>query len=304
MSLHVVDAGLYSLLVGSGRRTCRHLGVPVGGAADRLAHTLGNALVGNAADAAALEVTLAGPTVEARQTTACVVFGAPFDCNINGTGIAAGTTFTLQPGDRLRIGGTRQGCRGYLCIAGGFQAPEILGSQSTLEPLQSGDELRCRPSRTQSRFLPFCQVLPESPVTLRVFDGPQHDWFTDTSFFTQTYEVAAASNRMGLRLNGRPLVRRLGELVSEAVAPGAVQVTNDGLPVALGVDGQTIGGYPKIAHVVRADLDQLGQLRPGHFVRFVRVSVAEAEAAAQLRAEFLAHWLTSIRIAERQPEFS
>ena len=106
---------------------------------------------------------------------------------------------------------------------------------------------------------------------------------------------------MGLRLKGTPLRRKPGELVSEAVAPGAVQVTNDGLPIVLGVDGQTIGGYPKVAHVIRADLDSLGQLRPGDRVQFVRVSHEEAEVAARERETFLREWLTRLRIAERQP---
>ena len=89
--------------------------------------------------------------------------------------------------------------------------------------------------------------------------------------------------------------------MSEAVAPGAVQVTNDGLPIVLGVDGQTIGGYPKVAHVVRADLDLLAQLRPGERVRFVRVSPVEAEHAAHERTVFLREWLSRLRVAERQP---
>jgi allophanate hydrolase subunit 2 len=139
------------------------------------------------------------------------------------------------------------------------------------------------------------------PLPLRALDGPQRDWFADGRFFAQTYEVSVASNRMGLRLKGDPLARRPGELVSEAVAPGAVQVANDGLPIVLGVDGQTIGGYPKVAHVVRADLDLLAQLRPGDRVRFVRVSLEQAEAAARERTAFLRQWLTRLRIAERQP---
>jgi allophanate hydrolase subunit 2 len=100
---------------------------------------------------------------------------------------------------------------------------------------------------------------------------------------------------MVLRLKGEPLARRAGELVSEAVAPGAVQVTNDGMPVVLGVDGQTIGGYPKVAHVIRADLDRLAQLRPGEEVRFQQVSMDEAEAAARARAAWLADWLLRLR---------
>jgi allophanate hydrolase subunit 2 len=134
-----------------------------------------------------------------------------------------------------------------------------------------------------------------------VLDGPQRDWFTDGGFFTQLYEVTPASNRMGLRLAGEPLFRKPGELISEAVAPGAVQVTNDGRPVVLGADGQTIGGYPKIAHVIRADLDSLAQLRPGDRVRFVRVMPADAEAAAAERTAELRAWLARLRVAERQP---
>ncbi|MBN9118419.1 MAG: biotin-dependent carboxyltransferase family protein, partial [Planctomycetes bacterium] len=203
----------------------------------------------------------------------------------------------------------------YLCVAGGFDTPEVLGSRSALEAVRAGETLTCAASRTESRRLPFCVGRPNplSPSRtakgdrglgpLLVLDGPQRDWFTDDAFFAQTYEVSAASNRMGLRLKGAPLARKSGELVSEAVAPGAVQITNDGLPIVLGVDGQTIGGYPKVAHVIRADLDALAQLRPGERVRFVRVTPEEAETAARERARFLREWLTRLRIAERRPVF-
>jgi biotin-dependent carboxylase-like uncharacterized protein len=305
MSLVVREAGLQSLLVDFGRARSRSLGVPVGGAADRAALALGNALVGNEPAAVAVEVAFAGPTLEALHPAACVIFGAPFQSTVNGNLIRAGSTFTLEPGDVLRVGGTSTGVRAYLCVASGFDAPEVLGSRSGLEPLRAGDTLACPPSRTEPRSLPFVWVAEESgwPVTwiLRTFDGPQRDWFTDDTFFTQEYEVSVASDRMGLRLKGTPLSRKPGELVSEAVAPGAVQVTSDGLPVVLGVDGQTIGGYPKIAHLIRADLDLLAQRRPGARVQFVRVTAEEAEEAAKARAAFLREWLTRLRIAERQP---
>jgi 5-oxoprolinase (ATP-hydrolysing) subunit C len=293
MCLTVLDPGPYSLLVDLGRPSSRSLGVPVGGAADRAALALGNALVGNPPDAVALELTLAGPTLRAEHPTACVVFGAPFTFSV-----PAGTTFQLQPGDVLKIGGTPEGVRGYLCVAGGFNTPTILGSRSALEPLRPGDALDCAPSSTTpGRSLPFTTSPPHHPTTLRVLDGPQADWFPDGLFFEQTYAVTPASNRMGLRLSGEPLIRQPGELVSEPVAPGAVQVTNDGLPVVLGVDGQTIGGYPKVAHVIRADLDRLAQLRPGTAVRFQRVTPDEAEAAARERAAWLREWLTRLAVA-------
>jgi antagonist of KipI len=302
--LRVREPGLFSLLVDLGRPHSRHLGVPLGGAADRTALAFANALVGNRPNAVALELALAGPTLEALHPTACVVFGSPFQCSIDSREIPAGTTFTLESGEVLRVGGTAHGVRGYLCVAGGFSSPEVLGSCSALEPLRGGEELVCRASRTESRSLPAeAYGLPAGVTCLRVFDGPQQDWFASELFFTQEYEVTPASNRMGLRLKGLPLSRRAGELISEAVAPGAVQVTNDGLPVVLGVDGQTIGGYPKIAHVIRADLDLLAQLRMGVRVRFARVTPEQAEAAAKDRAAFLKLWLTRLQLAERQPVF-
>jgi 5-oxoprolinase (ATP-hydrolysing) subunit C len=308
MSLIVRESGLMSLLVDGGRPRSRSLGIPLGGAADRSAIALGNALVGNPLGTLALEVTLVGPTLTAIQPAACVVFGASFKLTIDGTPIASGTTFTLEQGKSLRVGATATAVRGYLCVAGGFESRVILDSRSGLEPVKTGDELICRASRIDSRAIPFHtsegeQPAQRNPSELRVLDGPQRDWFTDESFFAQVFEVSPESNRMGLRLRGVPLVRRPGELLSEAVAPGAVQITNDGLPIVLGVDGQTIGGYPKIAHVVRADLDQLAQLRPGDSVRFTRVSPDEAEMAARIRAAFLKKWLTRLNIADRQPHF-
>src|SRR5205823_3098558 len=97
----------------------------------------------------------------------------------------------------------------------------------------------------------------DGPVTLRALPGPQADWFDLAEFFGPAFTVNPASNRMGLRLTGQPLKRKPGELVSEPVAPGAVQVVNDGQCIVLGVDGQTIGGYPKVAHVIAADSDKL-----------------------------------------------
>lgn len=303
MSLRVIHPGVLSLLVDAGRTRWRSLGVPVGGAADRAALALGNALVGNPPDALALEFTLAGPTVEAVHPAACAVFGAPFTSTINGKpGPAAGTTFTLEPGDVLKIGGTSSGVRGYLCVAGGFEAEEVLGSRSSLEPLPAGEVLNCPASHCEPRGLGFASFGDHSQE-LHVLDGPQRDWFDD-AFFTHLYEVTSASNRMGLRLKGQPLARKPGELASEAVAPGAIQITNDGLPVVLGVDGQTIGGYPKIAHVIRADLDRLAQLRPGDRVRFVRVNETDADQRAQERTESIRGWLARLRAADRTPVFT
>ena len=295
MSLRVESPGLYSLPVDLGRPGWRSLGVPAGGAADRAAHALANALVGNRPDAVTLEFTLAGPTLTADAPTACVVFGAPFDLAIDGRKPpTAGTTFTLHAGETLRVGGTPVGVRGYLAVRGGFTTPPVMGSHSALDPLRAGDVLACAASTVAGRALPFVSLHDFGDGTLRVIAGAQADWFAPGSLEAGRSTVAPASNRMGVRLLGEPLRRvegRVGaEMASEPVAAGAVQVANDGRPIVLGVDGQTIGGYPRPAHVIRADLDRLAQLRPGNAVRFRIVTVAEAEQAARDAAAELAGW--------------
>jgi 5-oxoprolinase (ATP-hydrolysing) subunit C len=309
MSLRVLSPGTFSLIVDAGRLTTRGLGIPVGGPADRMSLALGNALIGNSPFTSALEITLTGPTLLAEADVGLCVFGSPFRIDRDGEPVEPNFTFTLGNGQTLHVGGTPTGCRAYLCVPGGFRGPEVLGSRTGLEPVKADDVLACEPSHLPGRGLsagPWQQV--SEPVglalrfgdlgPLRVLPGPQADWFDD-AFFSHTYRVTPASNRMGVRLDGPTLELPKRELVSEPVAPGAIQITNDGRPIVLGVDGQTIGGYPKIAHVVAADLDRVGQLRPGDEVRFVRVSEKEAEAAAAERRAMVRTWLRRIAMATR-----
>jgi 5-oxoprolinase (ATP-hydrolysing) subunit C len=295
MSLRVVEPGLYTLVVDRGRPRSRSLGVPLGGAADRTSLALGNALLGNPPDAAALEISLAGPTLQATIEVACVLYGAPFDLGTDRRSPSTGKTFTLGPGETLRIGGAREGMRAYLCVRGGLQTSRILDSRSALAPLKAGDELPCEGGRTPARFLRLPPTPDDEPGVLRYLEGPQHDWFNLDSFEAPEYRVRPESNRMGLRLAGPPVPLPSRELVSEPVCPGAVQVTRDGQCIVLGVDGQTIGGYPKVAQVVAADLDRLGQLRPGEQLRFRRVSLPEAEELYARRRAWLRGLLTRAR---------
>ena len=290
MPLRILSPGLFSLPVGPPRPGRRALGIPPGGPADRASFALGNALVGNAPDAPALELTLLGPTLQAEITVGAVVFGAPFALSRNGVPIPANHTFTLNPGDELRIGGTPAGCRAYLCVPGGFALPPVPN------PVATGDVLFCAERALPGRSIPPFDDFA-SPAELRVLPGPQRDWFPDDAFFTRLWTVSEASNRMGVRLVGEPIPKRAGELASEPVAAGAVQITNDGRPVVLGVDGQTIGGYPKVAHVIRADLDRVGQLRPGGTVRFVLTTPEAAEALNQVRWAELRRWFLRLSVA-------
>ncbi len=307
--LKLLTPGLCTLVVDHGRPTTRSLGVAVGGAADRSSLALGNGLVGNPPTAAALEITLAGPTLQATSPLACVLFGAPFEIATDRRPLIAGTTFTLRPDETLRIGGTPRGLRAYLCVRGGLLTPLVLGSRSSLEPLRAGAELPCRTGAIAGRSLhlvpdgdllrEYLAGLAQPPLRLRALAGAQADWFAQEQFFGGPhFSVTSSSDRMGLRLLGQPLRVPPRELVSEPVCPGAVQVTRDGQCLVLGVDGQTIGGYPKVGQVIAADLDLLGQVRPGDRVWFERLEVEEAEGLYCKRQLALKEWLMRLREGE------
>jgi antagonist of KipI len=190
--------------------------------------------------------------------------------------------------------------RGYFCVRGGLHTPAVLGSRSALEPLAAGAELPCQPGRIHARYVHDNVIGESADGTLRVLPGPQADWCRAPDFFDRhsAFAVTPASDRMGVRLQGEPVPLPVRELVSEPVCPGTVQVTPDGQCILLGVDGQTIGGYPKIAQVISADLDQVGQLRPGDRVRFQRVEMDEAERVYRERQALLHEWVTRLRTAE------
>jgi 5-oxoprolinase (ATP-hydrolysing) subunit C len=298
MSLRVLEPGLHTLLVDFGRSRSRSLGVPIGGAADRFALAIGNALVGNQADACALEISLMGPMLRAECDLACVVYGAPFDFKSDRQELRPSTTFTLHAGEEIKIGGTAKEMRSYFCVAGGLQSRLVLGSRSGLHPLKAGVELGCVSGTIRQRFIANKFEWNREPHLLRVTDGPQAAWFHPDELFSQEFVVLPASNRMGLRLSSEPLTRPERELTSEAVCPGSVQVTRDGQCIVIGVDGQTIGGYPKIAQVISVDLDKLGQLRPDDRIRFAPVTLPEAERLYRWKKNELNEWLTRLRTAE------
>jgi antagonist of KipI len=279
--------------------------VPVGGAADRAALALGNGLVGNPPDAPALEISLAGPTLTSDHTLACVLFGAPFDLSSDRQTLKAGTTFMLEPCETLHIGGTPRGMRAYLCIHGGLDGRLVLGGRSAIAPVRAGDELPCSPGAIGRRFLgrqivEQCWSGRPPTAVLRVLPGAQAVWFPEDAVLgpATQFHVTPASNRMGIRLDGQSLPFPQRDMVSEPVCPGSVQVTRDGQCIILGVDGQTIGGYPKVAQVISADLDTLGQLRPGDRVCFQSVTLEEAETLHRRRQAVLRTWLTRLRTAE------
>jgi 5-oxoprolinase (ATP-hydrolysing) subunit C len=314
MSLRVVEPGLCSLVVDGGRPRTRSLGVPSGGPADYSAFILGNALLGNTPEAAALEITLAGPILQATQQIAAAVVGAPSQLSSGRQCLVCNQSFTLETGKELHIGSIPAGARAYLCVAGGFQTAEILGSRCSLAPVRRDEILPCDESSVRRRAIyaafdwpmvpSLSPRLMERTRVLRVIPGPEADWFPGKG--SELYDgfvatVRPESNRMGLRLASEPLPVPPSEMVSQPIAPGAIQVSRDGQLILLGVDGQTIGGYPRIGHVISADFDLVGQLRPGDQISFEAVTLEQAERLAADKRTLLQHW--GIRLREAVAAF-
>jgi KipI family sensor histidine kinase inhibitor len=294
--IEVLAPGPLTTVQDLGRPGLAHLGVPGSGAADSASLQLANRLVRNPAGAAGLEVTLGRLVLRFDSAAVVAVAGAPVRLALetpsdHGPGgdhqPAHGTAFAVPAGSVLRIGPPAVGLRSYLAVAGGIDVPPVLGSRSTdrlsglgPSPLRPGDRLAVGRARSPILMPPdhrpdtAVPTAAADPVPLRVIPGPRDDWFTPDALATLTadsYQVTQASDRTGLRLVGPALLRspgRPGELPSEGVAAGSLQVTHDGQPVLLLADHPTTGGYPVIAVVATADLDLAAQLRPGQRVRF------------------------------------
>lgn len=276
-ALTVRSAGPLTTVQDRGRPGLAHLGVPRAGPLDDVAAGLANRLVGNRSGAALLEVTLGGLAVRAGAGRWVAVTGAAGPVTVDDAPAAHGQAVWLAEGAELRVGAPAAGVRSYLAVAGGIDVEPVLGSRATdtlawVGPPQvaDGDELPVgEPTR---RPRPHDTPRPPAPGPLRVAAGPRTGWFADgalAALCAGSYTVAAESNRIGLRLEGPPLERtRAGELPSEGMVLGAVQVPPSGTPVVFLADHPPTGGYPVVGVVRREDLWQCGQLRPGDEVRF------------------------------------
>lgn len=273
--LTVLAPGPLTTVQDLGRPGHAAIGVTRSGAADARAAGLANRLVGNRPEAALLEVTAGGLRVRAGRTLLVTVTGAPVPVEIDGRPAPFAAPTTLRPGAVLALGQPRAGLRSYLAVRGGIAVPPVLGSRSTdtlsglgPPPLAAGTVLPVGDLAGEEPVVDVAPVgaPPDRPV-LRVLPGPRRDWFADaawTALTTREWAVAADSDRVGLRLTGPRLARaRDGELPSEGLVPGAVQVPPDGAPVLFLADHPVTGGYPVLAVVVTDDLPLAAQLRPG-----------------------------------------
>ncbi|MFF9377615.1 biotin-dependent carboxyltransferase family protein [Streptomyces griseoluteus] len=282
-ALVVVRAGALTTVQDRGRPGHAHLGVPRSGALDPPAAALVNRLVGNSPDAAVLETTLDGCALRARSAVTVAVGGAPCPVRVSGRPAPWGAPVRVPSGEVLEVGAAVAGVRSYLAVSGGVAVEPVLGSRATdllsglgPPPLADGTVLPLGPpTAAPARLDTAPQPAPPGELVLRVTLGPREDWFTPRALrdlVTRTYRVSPAGNRIGLRTEGVPLERaRSGELPSEAMVLGAIQVPPDGLPLIFLADHPTTGGYPVPAVVHPADLPGAAQARPGTPLRFVLV---------------------------------
>jgi biotin-dependent carboxylase-like uncharacterized protein len=279
-ALEVVRPGALTTVQDLGRRGLAHLGVPRAGALDEPAHRTANRLVGNPAGAATLETTLTGVAVRVRTAVVAAVTGAPAPVCVDGRPAPWGAPVLVPPGAVLEVGAATYGVRSYVAFAGGVAVMPVLGSRAAdllsglgPPPLSAGDTLPLgRPSGPPPPVDLMPQPAAPAELVLRLRLGPRHHWFTPVALAAlggALYTVATASNRIALRTEGPALARAVeGELPSEGMVLGAVQVPADGRPVVFLADHPTTGGYPVIGVVPEVDLAAAAQARPGTPLRF------------------------------------
>jgi antagonist of KipI len=322
--IHVLRPGLLTTVQDQGRAGYQRFGVIAGGAADPFAARVANALVGNQAGAALLEMAFAGPQLRFDEDALVAWCGADFDASLDGQPLPKHRPVRVPAGGTLDFSQARQEAMAWLAVAGGIEVPEVLGSRSTSlaarlggvagRRLAAGDTL---PAGCASRWAQTVLELlrapgqaaawsvspsrlgtPAKPGTLRAMRGPEWDWFSadaQTALFQRAFQVSRKSNRMGARLIGPALALAAPrEMISAAVQHGVVQVPPSGQPILLGADRQTIGGYPRIAAVATVDFARLAQLRPGDAVRFSEITVAQAHALLLKRERDFALALTNL----------
>ncbi|MDA8369419.1 MAG: biotin-dependent carboxyltransferase family protein [Nocardiopsaceae bacterium] len=280
-ALEVLDTGILTTVQDTGRFGHAALGVGTSGAADHASCALANRLLANPSDAAVLEVTFGGLRVRAREDLTLAVTGATCPVTISGRGAAMNSVLHVPDGAELRLGAPERGLRSYVAVRGGIAVPPVLGSRSTDLLAGLGPPIPTRgtllPVGPPPAAFPAVDAAPVAPLAadellLRVVPGPRDDWFHPEALavlLSEAYEVTDRSDRIGMRLSGPRLHRaREGELPTEGMVAGALQVPPGGEPVLFLADHPVTGGYPVIAVVVAADLPRAAQARPGTRIRF------------------------------------
>lgn len=308
MSFVVDRPGMLTTIQDMGRWGHQRRGVPVSGPMDAYSLRVGNAMLGNDPNDAALELTFFGLQITIQRTTCIALAGADPHMTINGSAAAAWTVYRVNAGDRIAMPSMpSEGSRSYLCFSGGIDVPLVMGSRATYtrasiggfrgRALAAGDRIPLfepRPLWERSdgfscpkRLRPIAP--PDEPIY--AVDGPQVDAFTEKglrTFYGEEYVITNDFDRMGCRFDGPEIERQSpADIVSDAIQYGAVQVPGRGTPIAMLADRQTTGGYTKIAVLTSWSTSRLAQKRPGQKVRFARVNGDAARDAAAYRESLL-----------------
>lgn len=311
MSISVLSPGLLTTIQDLGRNGHQKYGVIVSGAMDTYAMRLANIMVGNKENEGVLEITLIGPSLKLKKGTLFAITGADFSPTINERKIPSGRPVYLNKDSILKFDYCKRGCRSYLAIAGGFDIPEIMDSKSTYLRAEIGgfkgralkkDDIiiigvkssmsdkiirKLKEIKGKGDFIApnwyiknFMMQSSESAV-IRVFEDRQFHNVSDESinkFFNSKFSIDTRSDRMGYRLLGEKIeFKEKLEMISEEVSLGTIQIPPDGNPIILLADRQTVGGYPKIAHVTCVDIQKIVQLKPNDKITFKKITLKEAE---------------------------
>lgn len=283
----VINPGIQTTVQDLGRPGLMKYGIPTSGAMDQRSFVIGNLLLRNPDNTAALETTLQGLKLQALTRVTISITGADLDPWLNDQPAPQWTAFTMKEDDVLHFKKRKKGLRAYVAMQGGFDVPEVLGSRSTYVRGRIGIVLR------EGEILSICPSnsgASESVLTLpqerrpdlnrtdpiRLIMGPQEDHFTPRGIATllnSTYRISPQSDRQAFRTEGPAIEIAKGPgIITDPIPPGSVQVPGDGKPIIMLRDAQVTGGYAKIAIVARVEMDRLGQMMPGDEIRFQRIS--------------------------------
>lgn len=300
--IEILSSSALGTIQDGGRLGYYRDGVGRSGAMDSMALAAGNALLGNDRNAAAVEIAMLPFQVRFAADTDIAVVGADCSARLDDIALPPDWAIRARAGQTLSLSAPRSGCRAYLCVGGGLDVPEVLGSRSTQlresfggldgRMLQKGDQLRALRSETVLPeggigAMPIGDILPwgdGATIQVRVLPAAEFDLFTSDAqqaLWDAEWTVTPQSNRAGYRLAGPELrLQAPVELRSHGVVPGVIQVPPGGAPIIQLADAATMGGYPKIGTVIEADLWRLGQAGPGAKLRFVQVTYQQAIAAS------------------------
>ena len=296
MSITVLNPGLLTTVQDQGRVGYQQFGVSVSGVMDPRSAALANILAGNDQGEAVLECTMMGPQLQFDKANVIAITGGDLGPTLDGKPVPGYQAVAVKAGQVLKFTAPKTGCRAFIAFAGGLDIPVTMGSRSTYmkakiggfqgRKLEKGDQIGFRapvdtlPHMEDRALRP--EFAPKPVYTLRVVLGPQDDAFTDAgidTFLSGTYTVTPEFDRMGCRLDGPVIAHKDGgDIISDGIAFGAIQVPSAGTPIIMLGDRQTTGGYTKIATVITADFRTLAQLKAGDKARFVKVPVEYAQS--------------------------